>query len=63
MTAPYFHDGLAVELPVAVRTMGRAQLDVLLSTRDATDIAAFLQTLTGTYRGRALKQPPVRPEP
>jgi len=63
VTAPYFHDGRALELPVAVRTMGRAQLDVLLSTRDATDIAAFLRTLTGNYRNRALKQPTVRLQP
>ncbi|MDF0487869.1 cytochrome c peroxidase [Sphingomonas sp. H39-1-10] len=62
VTAPYFHDGQAKELPIAVRTMGRAQLDVLLSTRDASDIAAFLRTLTGQYRGRDLRQAAARPD-
>jgi len=62
VTAPYFHDGRATELPVAVRTMGRAQLDVLLSTRDATDIAAFLLTLTGRYHGHEVKRPAAGPD-
>jgi cytochrome c peroxidase len=62
VTAPYFHDGRARELPIAVRTMGRAQLDVLLSMRDANDIAAFLMTLTGRYNGHELKRPAAGPE-
>jgi cytochrome c peroxidase len=57
VTGPYFHDGSALKLPVAVRSMGRAQLDVLLDTPDAEDIAAFLATLTGRYRNRDLKAP------
>lgn len=55
VTEPYFHDGSARLLPSAVRSMGRAQLDVLLDRRDADDIAAFLRTLTGRYRNRTLK--------
>lgn len=57
VTSPYFHDGSAATLEVAVDRMGRAQLGVRLSQSDANDIAAFLRTLTGTYRGRPLAAP------
>jgi cytochrome c peroxidase len=56
VTAPYFHNGSARTLPEAVRSMGRAQLDIFLNRTDADDIAAFLRTLTGTYRKQALTQ-------
>jgi cytochrome c peroxidase len=55
-TAPYFHDGSAKTLPEAVRMMGVSQLDRVLSDSQITAIVAFLNTLTGTYRGN-----PVRP--
>lgn len=51
-TAPYFHDGSAATLEEAVHAMGRAQLNRVLSDGQAADIAAFLRTLTGDYRGR-----------
>jgi cytochrome c peroxidase len=50
-TPPYFHDGSAPTLEDAVRRMGRAQLDRTLSNQQVEAIVAFLQTLTGTYRG------------
>jgi len=53
-TAPYFHDGSAATLPEAVRTMGVAQLDRDLTDQQVAAIVAFLGTLTGTYRGRAI---------
>jgi cytochrome c peroxidase len=54
VTAPYFHDGSAATLPEAVKAMGFAQLDRVL-TDDQTDaIVAFLRALTGTYQGKLL---------
>jgi cytochrome c peroxidase len=50
-TPPYFHDGSAPTLDEAVRRMGNAQLDQTLSDQQMKAIAAFLNTLTGTYRG------------
>jgi cytochrome c peroxidase len=51
-TAPYFHDGSAPTLEDAVRKMGAAQLNFNLSEEQIENIVAFLQTLTGNYRGR-----------
>ncbi|MGZ3324094.1 MAG: cytochrome-c peroxidase [Xanthobacteraceae bacterium] len=50
-TAPYFHDGSAPTLNEAVRRMAAAQLDRTLLDQQIDSIVAFLQTLTGTYRG------------
>lgn len=50
-TPPYFHDGSAATLGSAVRQMAAAQLDQDLSDQQVQAITAFLQTLTGTYRG------------
>lgn len=50
-TAPYFHDGSAPTLREAVRKMGEAQLDQRLTDQQVEAIVAFLNTLTGTYRG------------
>src|SRR5258707_4549586 len=55
-TPPYFHDGSAPTLSEAVRAMGIAQLDRMLTDDQIAAIVAFLNTLTGTYRGQ-----PVRP--
>lgn len=46
-TAPYFHDGSVDALEDAVRVMADVQLGLQLSTQDVSDIAAFLQSLTG----------------
>jgi cytochrome c peroxidase len=54
-TAPYFHDGSAPTLPEAVKAMGLAQLDRVLTDRQIAAIVAFLNTLTGTYRGQAVR--------
>jgi len=50
-TPPYFHDGSASTLQEAVHQMGFAQLDQTLSDQQVEAIVAFLNTLTGTYRG------------
>jgi cytochrome c peroxidase len=54
VTAPYFHDGRAPTLAVAVRTMARVQLGRAISEDDVQKIVAFLGTLTGQYRGKPL---------
>ena len=53
-TPPYFHDGSAPTLSEAVKTMGLAQLDRVLTDVQIAAIVTFLDTLTGTYRGRAV---------
>jgi cytochrome c peroxidase len=60
-TPPYFHDGSAATLPDAVRTMGLAQLDRELTDDQIAAIVAFLNTLTGNYRGRAVTPAASRP--
>ncbi len=54
-TAPYFHDGSAPTLPEAVKAMGVAQLDRILTDQQTSAIVAFLKTLTGTYRNEELR--------
>jgi len=50
-TPPYFHDGSAPTLDDAVRKMGIAQLNSTLTDQQVKAIVAYLQTLTGQYRG------------
>jgi cytochrome c peroxidase len=50
-TPPYFHDGSAPTLDDAVRKMGIAQLNSTLTDQQVKAIVAYLQTLTGNYRG------------
>ncbi len=54
-TAPYFHDGSAPTLPEAVRRMAAAQLDQTLSKQEIDTLVAFLDSLTGNYRGVSVK--------
>lgn len=54
-TPPYFHDGSAATLNDAVRRMAKAQLDQSLSEQEIDSIVAFLNSLTGNYRGVAVK--------
>jgi cytochrome c peroxidase len=53
-TPPYFHDGSEPTLSKAVKTMGFAQLDRVLTDQQIAAIVAFLNTLTGIYRGQAV---------
>jgi cytochrome c peroxidase len=50
-TAPYFDDGSAATLNVAVRRMAAAQLGVALTDSQISLIVAFLNSLTGNYQG------------
>jgi cytochrome c peroxidase len=54
-TAPYFHDGSAPTLAVAVRKMGLAQLNTTLNDEQVDSIVAYLGTLTGNYRGKPVE--------
>jgi cytochrome c peroxidase len=54
-TPPYFHDGSAPTLSKAVKKMGFAQLDRVLTDQQIAAIVAFLNTLTGTYRGQSVR--------
>jgi cytochrome c peroxidase len=55
-TAPYFHDGSAPSLQIAVRRMAFAQLNSTLTDSQVDSIVSFLRTLTGTLHGRPLKE-------
>ena len=69
LTYPYFHDGAAQTLTVAVDLMGRLQLGREFSKDENAKIVAFLKTLTGQQPQFALpilppstdKTPPPRP--
>ena len=61
-TAPYFHDGSASTLPEAVKMMGVAQLDRVLTDQQLAAIVAFLNTLTGIYRDQAVRPATVAPD-
>jgi len=54
-TPPYFHDGSAPTLAEAVKAMGVAQLDRVLTDQQISAIVAFLHTLTGTYQGQEIR--------
>jgi len=47
VTPPYFHDGSVAELGDAVRIMAKLQLGRDLTDADASDLIAFLHSLTG----------------
>lgn len=46
-TAPYFHDGKVATLKEAIKTMGKTQLGMNISDKEAASIETFLKTLTG----------------
>jgi cytochrome c peroxidase len=56
-TPPYFHDGGAPTLDVAIHRMAAAQLGRDLTDQDVALITAFLRTLTGRYNGRSVAAP------
>ena len=48
VTAPYFHSGKVWDLKVAVEIMAESQLGEALTDEEATQVVAFLDSLTGT---------------
>jgi cytochrome c peroxidase len=55
VTWPYFHDGTVVNLADAVRTMARVQVGKKITDDEVAKILAFLNALTGEYRGKLLE--------
>jgi cytochrome c peroxidase len=49
ITSPYFHNGSVDNLEDAVRIMAKVQLNKDLTSRQAKDLVAFLETLTGEF--------------
>lgn len=54
LTAPYFHDGSIKTMKDAVDYMAKYQVDAILSNEELGEIVAFLETLTGEYKGKPL---------
>lgn len=54
LTAPYFHDGSIKTMKDAVDYMAKYQVDATLSNEELGEIVAFLETLTGEYKGKTL---------
>ena len=59
-TAPYFHDGSAATLELAVKTMGKYQLGLSLSEDEIGSVVAWLGSLTGALPADLI-QPPTLP--
>ena len=55
LTAPYFHDGSVSDLGDAAQKMAVYMLGKGLSKPEQQRIAAFLESLTGTYQGKPLR--------
>jgi cytochrome c peroxidase len=60
-TAPYFHDGSAATLEIAVKTMGKHQLGLQLRDSEVSAIVAWLEALTGKLPERYVAAPPLPP--
>jgi len=54
LTYPYFHDGSVTELSEAVRIMGTVQVGKDFTENQVSQLVAFLQSLTGEYKGQSL---------
>ena len=54
-TAPYLHDGTAQDLVAAVDVMAKYELGVTLEPGESAQIARFLESLTGEYKGKAVQ--------
>lgn len=61
LTAPYFHNGKVMDLPTAVKVMGKVQLNKDLSEQQVQDIVAFLNALTGEFPSQAMPRLPDYP--
>jgi cytochrome c peroxidase len=60
-TAPYFHDGSAPTLQVAVKMMGKHQLGLDLSAHEVEAIVAWLGALTGELPRDYIREPALPP--
>lgn len=55
VTFPYFHDGSTSDLKKAVEVMANYQADADLDDDELGKIVAFLESLTGEYKGKPLR--------
>lgn len=60
-TAPYLHNGAVKTLPEAARVMASGQLARELTPAEATDLAAFLESLTGEFPQQTMPRLPPTP--
>jgi cytochrome c peroxidase len=60
-TAPYLHNGSVKSLPEMVQLMATVQLGAELTPTQATEIAAFLESLTGEFPQEAMPRLPPTP--
>eukprot|EP01156_Anaeramoeba_ignava_P010275 Anaeramoba_ignava/a479243_21.p1 GENE.a479243_21~~a479243_21.p1 ORF type:complete len:343 (+),score=27.57 a479243_21:35-1063(+) len=58
-TAPYFHNGNIWSLATAVKEMGKIQLGLKISDKEANEIVTFLNSLTGKKPDISYPQLPV----
>ncbi len=61
LTAPYFHNGAVPTLDEAVRVMAKTQLGKVLTDKEAQDIVAFLNSLTGEFTEQTMPILPATP--
>lgn len=54
LTAPYFHDGTRKTLDEAVADMAKYEVGETLTPQEVEQIVAFLNTLTGEFKGELL---------
>ncbi len=55
VTEPYFHDGSTSDLEEVVRVMAEYQIGKTMTDDQVTAVTAFLNTLTGEYKGKILQ--------
>ena len=60
-TAPYLHNGAVKTLPEVARVMASSQLGRELTPAEATDLAAFLESLTGEFPRQTMPRLPPTP--
>jgi cytochrome c peroxidase len=61
LTAPYLHNGSAVTLFEVIKVMGKTQSNRDLSDEQITDIAMFLDALTGDFPIQTIPRMPAAP--
>jgi len=58
-TAPYFHAGQVADLREAIQIMVCHQLGLVLDVDELMQLVAFLEALSGEYRGKSLAHEPL----
>jgi len=58
LTAPYLHNGTAITLFEAIKVMAKTQSNIELTNDQITDIAMFLDSLTGEFPVQTMPRMP-----